>query len=65
LTNPGGGGTIGNPDLLATISAYRLLPGSPMAGAGLNLGVLFAASVGSHDYYGNPVQAPPAVGASE
>ncbi len=37
LQNPGGGGTIGNPDQLATLTAYQLLPTSPLLGTGLNL----------------------------
>ncbi len=37
LRNPGGGGTIGNADLLSTLSAYRLLSTSPLRHAGLDL----------------------------
>lgn len=52
LNNAGGGGTIGNADLLNTLSAYQLQPGSPMINTGLNLLSLFGVNPGSVDYYG-------------
>jgi hypothetical protein len=55
LTNPGGGGTIGNPDQLTTLAAYRLQSSSPMVDAGLNLPLLFGVNVGSRDYYGSSI----------
>ena len=54
FTAPGAGGTIGNPDLLANLNAYKLQSGSPMADAGMNL-VLLGFSVGATDFYGNPI----------
>jgi hypothetical protein len=66
LTNPGGGGTIGNPDQLASLSAYVLQPTTPLLDIGLNLSA-FGINAGSHDYYGVPVPtgAGPEIGASE
>jgi len=54
LANPGGGGTIGNPDNLYTLSAYQLASASPLIDAGLNL-AQFGISPGSNDFYGNPI----------
>jgi hypothetical protein len=54
FTAPGAGGTIGNPDLLTSLSAYQLQPGSSMADAGMNL-VLLGFAVGAIDFYGNPI----------
>ena len=67
LTNPGGGGTVGNADLLATLDAYRLRGGSPMIDAGLDLFGLFGIGPAVRDYYGTPVPAGSAcdVGAHE
>jgi len=55
LANPGGGTTIGNADLLGTLTAYQLQTYSPMCEAGLNLPALFGINVGMKDYYGNAV----------
>jgi hypothetical protein len=56
LTSPGGGGTIGNADLLETaLTAYKLQAGSPLIDAGLNLPSLFGTSVGSRDFYGDSI----------
>jgi hypothetical protein len=67
LTNPGHGATIGNPDLLASLDAYRLKAGSPLIGTGLNLRATFGIDSGGQDFYG--AQIPPGsalnVGASE
>ena len=67
LASPGNGGTIGSPDRLATLSAYRLLPGSPIVNAGLNLQSRFGIDMGGHDFYGVPVPSgsAPDIGASE
>jgi parallel beta helix pectate lyase-like protein len=40
LTDAGGGGTIGNADRLITLTAYELLPNSPLVDVGLDLGDL-------------------------
>ncbi len=37
LTNPGGGGTIGNADILSTLTTYHLKKNSPLSNAGLDL----------------------------
>lgn len=55
LKNPGNGGTIGNPALLAQLDAYRLQPVSPMINTGLDLGALFGMSPDSRDYFANPL----------
>jgi hypothetical protein len=55
LVAPGQGGTIGDPDLLPTLSAYNLQPGSPLNQAGLDLLGLFGVDPGSQDFYGNPL----------
>ena len=55
LVNPGGGTTIGNADLLDTLTAYQLQTYSPMCEAGLNLAALFGINVGMTDFYGNAV----------
>ena len=53
LTNPGGGGTIGNPYLLSTLDAYRLQESSPLIDAGLDLRTVFGIEPGKHDFYRN------------
>lgn len=56
LTSPGGGGTIGNADLLETsLTAYKLQAGSPLIDAGLNLPALFGTSTGPRDFYGDSI----------
>jgi hypothetical protein len=52
LNNPGGGGTIGNPDQLSSLTAYKLKASSPLVNAGLNLQSSFGINPGPHDYYG-------------
>jgi hypothetical protein len=52
LANPGGGGTIGDADRLATLTAYQLQQRSPMIDAGLNLPSLFGVNPGPNDFYG-------------
>ncbi len=54
LKNPGNGGTIGNPDLLETMTAYQLKPTSPLKNSGLNLLALFGLDPGPEDFFGNP-----------
>jgi hypothetical protein len=55
LNNPGGGGTVGNADLLATLTAYQLKPTSPLKNSGLNLPALFGIDPGPQDFYGDPI----------
>ena len=55
LVAAGGGGTVGDADLLTTLGAYQLQPYSPLREAGLNLAALFGLSTGLRDYYGNGV----------
>lgn len=52
LGNPGGGRTIGNANLLSSLDAYRLRPGSPLVNTGLDLAGLYRVGAGSQDYYG-------------
>ncbi len=52
LVNPGGGGTIGDPDQLAHLTAYKLQNGSPMIDDALNLATLFGIDPGGRDFYG-------------
>jgi hypothetical protein len=54
LTAPGAGGTVGNADQLATLTAYVLQSSSPLIGAGLNLTSL-GTDPGTSDFFGNPV----------
>jgi hypothetical protein len=66
LTNPGHGGTIGDPELLANLTAYTLLAASPVDNAGLNLRAVFGIDPGSHDFYGVALTPDAAsIGASE
>lgn len=51
----GGGGTIRNPFRLNTLSAYQLLPSSPVIDKGLDLLSLFRINPGSRDFYGNTI----------
>jgi hypothetical protein len=53
LTAPGTGGTIGDTTRLATLSAYKLQPGSPCIDTGLDLQALFGVNPGTRDFYGN------------
>lgn len=54
---PTGGPTIGDADLLATVTAYRLQNDSPIINRGLNLAKLFNTNTGGRDFLGNPVPA--------
>ena len=55
LTAPGGGGIIGDPDLLDTLEAYKLLRKSPLKDKGLNLPLFFGIDPGPQDFYGHPI----------
>jgi len=55
LTDPGKGGTIGDPTKLNTLSAYRLLPTSPMIDTGIDLLSTFGINPGSQDFYGTKI----------
>ncbi|HEV8634237.1 MAG TPA: Ig-like domain-containing protein [Chloroflexota bacterium] len=52
FTGPGGGPTVGDPDQLQTLGAYRLRSGSALVGSGLNLAGLFGVDPGARDYDG-------------
>jgi len=51
FSSPGGGGTIGNADLLASLTAYRLNSASPLINSAINLPQLFGLDVGPTDFY--------------
>jgi hypothetical protein len=53
LVNPGGGGTIGDPNLLVNLTAYQLQPRSRLRNMGLDLGALFGLDIGDWDFYKN------------
>ncbi|MHC4571544.1 MAG: right-handed parallel beta-helix repeat-containing protein [Planctomycetota bacterium] len=52
LTDPGNGGTIGDPCFLDTLDAYLLQGSSPLINAGLDIQSLFGIDPGTRDYYG-------------
>jgi hypothetical protein len=52
LVRPGGGGTIGNTDVLASLDAYRLTAASPLIDVGVDLARLFGVTTGGRDYFG-------------
>jgi len=54
LKNVGGGGTVGNPQLLSTLDAYRLEGSSPLIDAGIDLRAE-GIDPGKHDYYGTSI----------
>ena len=54
LTSPGGGATYGGYDP-GGLTAYRLLPGSPVRGAGLDLKAASGIDPGASDYFGAPI----------
>lgn len=58
LRAPGRGGRIGDTAHLAQLDAYRLLPGSPLPGAGVDLHALAGADDGAADFFGAPVPGP-------
>jgi hypothetical protein len=55
LADPGHGGTLDGADRLEAVTAYRLLPESPLIDAGLDLRALFGTETGDRDYYGTHV----------
>ena len=54
LTAPGNGGTVGDADSLGALSAYRLLPGSPLVDAALDPARL-GFDPGATDFYGTTI----------
>jgi len=52
LTNPGGGQTFGNADLLSNLTSYKLQASSPLINTGINLYTTFGMSCGSRDFWG-------------
>jgi hypothetical protein len=52
LACPGKGATIGDPVKLASLSAYRLQPDSPVIDKALDLEQNFGITVGTHDFFG-------------
>jgi hypothetical protein len=66
LAGPGTGGTVGNPNLLHTLTGYKLKSGSPLTRRGINLSRAFGIDPGSHGFFGTPVslENPPAIGAN-
>ena len=67
LQSPGGGGTIGDPYLLDSLTAYQLAPGSPMIDAGQDLLNGYGVDPGTADYYGTTIPQGPVldIGAHE
>lgn len=55
LEAPGTGGTLGKPDLLSTLTAYKLKKGSPLTGRGMDLKSTFGIDPGSRCFFGTPV----------
>ncbi len=55
LTDPGGGGTIGDPDQLETLTAYQLRQNSPLIDTGLDVRARFGLDPGPTDFYGTPL----------
>ncbi len=66
LAGPGTGGTLGNPNLLHTLTGYKLKSGSPLTKRGLNLALVFGLDPGRHGFFGAPISSeiPPAIGAN-
>lgn len=66
LAAPGTGGTLGNPDLLHTLTGYKLKSGSPLSRRGLDLLRVFGMDPGNHGFFGTPLSpdSPPAIGAN-
>ena len=55
LTAVNAGESMGGRRALATLSAFRLLPGSPLIDAGLDLAARFGLDVGAQDFWGTPL----------
>ena len=66
LAGPGTGGTLGDPDLLHTLTGYKLRNGSPLSGRGLNLSNIPGIDPGRHGFFGSPLspETSPAIGAN-
>jgi hypothetical protein len=62
-----GAGLIMNPEELATLHEYNLLPNSPALGTGVDLRARFGLDPGGRDFFGSPlpVGARPAIGACQ
>jgi len=60
LTDPGNGGTVGDPHNLAALTAYLLRSSSPVIDRGLDLASEFGIDPGPRDFWGNPL--PPGPG---
>lgn len=52
LVSAGGGGTLGNADLLGNLTAYKLQATTPLLNSGLDLQGIFGISTGGRDFYG-------------
>ena len=52
LASPGAGGTLDDAARLESVDAYRLIDGSMMVDAGIDLAVRFGMNPGTRDYYG-------------
>jgi hypothetical protein len=55
VMSAGAGEPLTDPRALNTLSAYRLLAGSPCIDGGLDLPALFGFTMGTRDYWGNPI----------
>ncbi len=66
LAGPGTGGTLGDPNLLHTLTGYKLKSGSPLIRRGLNLSHLPGVDPGSYGFFGARIspETPPAIGAN-
>lgn len=66
LEAPGTGGTVGKPDRLTALRAYRLKVGSPLRGRGIDLARSFGIDPGGQGFYGSPISQaiPPSIGAN-
>jgi hypothetical protein len=67
LGGAGAGVRLRNPDRLASVTAYKLRPNTPLLGLGLDLRTRFGIDTGSRDYFGVsvPTGNGPEIGASE
>jgi hypothetical protein len=69
LTDPGNGGTVGDPHLLPALDAYKLKDTSGLIDSGLDILALFGIDPGQQDFYGSSIPLPPSgaydVGAHE
>ncbi|MEO0470405.1 MAG: T9SS type A sorting domain-containing protein [Bacteroidota bacterium] len=67
LNNPGNGGTINNPNLLATLAAYQTQIGSPLTDIGLDLTALIGTDMGNQDFFNSsiPINGTPDISAFE